>query len=571
MSSLHQQERGLHVAESSSCSGETSRRKDDTRVKPLRILVISMGGPRRAIIEQMFSAFTNSTSSSSSSSSSSSPPLVELTFTEGIPSRELRTRSNLLHHCHRAQLIPPEEYEAYQNFVRSSQSNEDANDYNIDTDWTKCFEGIPIDPNRRGSASDRSLPYCVELWRKVKTINRGRSVLACFLAHLIALHKLTSENYDILLEDNVRCNNQNQNDDNNFRDQILRMIQSTTTSTTATADHTTKSKCHMRYYGWLGSIPNIHWIYHSYIPQHIAHHGNHCDQNGTAIPNDLIMVPCPIPSDIEHLEQRLLHNDDDDPTTKLAKILTVEKSSRHDDDDDEDTDDEDPPESQHRPIHPNHNDVSLATSTLQHPEQPHLLPGGTNLVWGTYAYWISAEAYQVILSTLRNDIGAMLWKGKRMRYYHVKPIDKVVPRIIRNHFDAMDHHNDKNNHETTTATTTTASSSAIQIPIRPVFFRAPMLSSNIHTKWDALFCGSTHYQMQLMSSPSLSSLLVPPTTTTSSSISTTPITKNLVSSYQDVYLSETEQLVVHHAQLHNYSVWMTPSEILAADMKNHHI
>jgi hypothetical protein len=46
--------------------------------------------------------------------------------------------------------------------------------------------------------------YSVELWKKAKNVNRGRSVLACTFAHLIALKKLVAEDFDVLLEDNVR-------------------------------------------------------------------------------------------------------------------------------------------------------------------------------------------------------------------------------------------------------------------------------------------------------------------------------------------------------------------------------
>ena len=130
-------------------------------------------------------------------------------------------------------------------------------------------------------------------------------------------------------------------------------------------------------------------------------------------------------------------------------------------------------------------------------------PGG-NPVWGTYAYWISREAYEVIMDTLRKDVGAILWKSKRMRYYHVKPIDKIVPRLTRAAFGAA----------------------AVQIPIHPAFFRAPMLTSKIHTQWDPEFCKSTAYQLHQTGL-----------------------------SWSDLSLTETERCVVSHAE--ETGEWLT--------------
>jgi hypothetical protein len=101
-------------------------------------------------------------------------------------------------------------------------------------------------------------------------------------------------------------------------------------------------------------------------------------------------------------------------------------------------------------------------------------PGG-NPVWGAYGYWISAESYDTVMTRLRLDIGSMLWKGKRQRCYQVKPIDKFLPRIIR-----RAHGN-----------------SSVQLCVRPALFRAPMLTSKIHTKFDPEFCKSTTLQLAL--------------------------------------------------------------------------
>ena len=96
-----------------------------------------MGGHRRTVMEQMFATLQ-----------SQPPPhtnrprrRIEVTYIDGIPSRELRTRTKLFYHCHRAQLIPPQEYIAYQNYINHHPNSNGDNTYN-DLDWTKCFDGI---------------------------------------------------------------------------------------------------------------------------------------------------------------------------------------------------------------------------------------------------------------------------------------------------------------------------------------------------------------------------------------------------------------------------------------------
>lgn len=75
---------------------------------------------------------------------------------------------------------------------------------------------------------------------------------------------------------------------------------------------------------------------------------------------------------------------------------------------------------------------------------------------------------------MRIDVGALLWRGNRARYYFVKPIDKIVPRQVAAAFGAA----------------------SVQLSTHPSFYRAPMLTSKIHTKFDPEFCKSTEYQLR---------------------------------------------------------------------------
>jgi len=95
-----------------------------------------------------------------------------------------------------------------------------------------------------------------------------------------------------------------------------------------------------------------------------------------------------------------------------------------------------------------------------------------DLIWGSYAYIPTTTAYTALLSSLRNDIGSVLWRLKK-GIPVVKPIDKVMPRHLL--------------------------SAGLQVVVcsQPVFFRSPGLKSQIHPQWDIQFVRSTTRQLEL--------------------------------------------------------------------------
>ena len=108
-------------------------------------------------------------------------------------------------------VIDPFRYLATETLIQPEQpSNDDGNSNDDDNNnhnnlnstanekkkhWLqyKTTSLIPISPDRQGSLEDISVPVSVELWRKAKTLNRDRSVLACTLAHLMAMKTLVGE------------------------------------------------------------------------------------------------------------------------------------------------------------------------------------------------------------------------------------------------------------------------------------------------------------------------------------------------------------------------------------------
>lgn len=188
--------------------------------RPIKALVITMGGARRETLETLISRH---------------PEKIEATFIAGVPSRALRTRSSFASYCHQAGLLPESEWEAVRDGSKS---------------WEDALEAVP--PPQPGK-----LHYLLELWQKGKALNRGRAVLACTLAHLIALKRFTYDgSYDVILEDNVRW------DPKDFV-QKVRDIQ----LAKSRFELENGEKVHMQYFGWLGSIPNLRWTFSSHIPK----------------------------------------------------------------------------------------------------------------------------------------------------------------------------------------------------------------------------------------------------------------------------------------------------------------
>jgi hypothetical protein len=444
-----------------------------------------MGGKRQQDIIEMFSH--------PCMAAHFDPPV----FSPGIPQRELRSQRNLLMHAGRAGIIPPVEWEALWNYYNhgggnggssSSTSGDDDDNHNHDNhdnhyNLEEILKNVPIDSeNRMGSEFDKSMHYSKELWQKAKGINRGRSVLACALAHLVAMKKLVEEDYDFILEDNVRSILGNWNDSNstinnsiitngegseNEKGRSCECAERIWETIEASKDweNVHHKQCHLRYYGWLGSRTNLEFVIKVHIPKtkhsfrRRRHQSGHDDdeyddiqQQQHSMPG---IFPFPIQADIDEY-----------------LLLNHHQQQHHDQEQDN---------LQQNDTSDNHKKHNKKNNT----------PGGTP-IWGAYSYWISKQGYQALIHSLQKDVGALLWKGKRMRCYHVKPIDKIIPRRI---MDALDGDAD----------VIMGSRDHIHVATHAAFFRAPMLTSQIHSQWDAEFCKSSEYQMMIMRSNSNSS------------------------------------------------------------------
>lgn len=399
--------------------------------RKLRVLVISMGGKRDEHMRKLFL-------------DALSDDFEEPVFSPGIPSRSLRQRASFFRICNQAGLLPEKEWLAIEEACRNPLYGQHPNQF------FECLEGIPVEPGRHGSAQDVQLHYSVELWRKARSVNRGRAVLGCTLAHLIALKTFTDGDFDVLLEDNVRA------PINGACAQRIR--QCAHASTSLNDVYQGSKKCHMRYLGWLGSIPNLEWIYGSHIPKTAFRIPDEKNAWGDGTP---AIFPFPttqdIMKDLEDKEQK----QDTDPCEEL--------------------------------------DCKVSNGKRK--------PGGTP-IWGSYAYWMSKEAYGAVLDALRKDVGALMWKTNRSRYYSVKPVDKILPRQIMNRFGQ----------------------DSVQLSSHPAFYRAPMLTSKIHAKWDPEFCRSTGYQLE-----------------------------NAGLSWDDLWLTDDEIAIVSHYVQHQ--MWLTQHQL----------
>lgn len=419
--------------------------------RKLRPLVITLGSKRKAYIEALFNE--------PCMKDHFEPPA----FSPGIPSRELRSCYSFFSHASKTGIIPQHEWDAIAK-AKEDIMNDDKVDDNNHLGLLDCLNDIPVLEGRRGSDEDVKKHYCSELWKKAKGINRGRNVLGCLFAHLIAMKKMVEEDYDFILEDNVRApissvasitvnNGTCRGDDTGqFHGDMALKQELPEKKTTMHASEIssppcatriresieasqeweldTGKKCHLRYYGWLGSRPNLEFIINTHCPRtRYKRRGSHKSEAPS-------IFPFPVTSDFDNDSDE---NDEDKVYARQPSKLGEESDKKS-------------------------------------PQKP----GGTP-IWGAYAYWISKEGHKALIDGLQKDVGSLLWKSKRMRHHLVKPIDKVMPRKILAHFSSSEKEEDGRD--------------CIHVATDPAFFRAPMLTSQIHSQWDAEFCKSTEYQM----------------------------------------------------------------------------
>lgn len=421
-------------------------------------------------------------------------------FSPGVPSRDLRNRLKFLEHAYRAGLIPEVEWKEIRRAVREQTMNGDdainndavgdddeaGDNYKLCTDeehyskkidpfmylatvsktqsgdadddvktdnnaankiinekdksktkknnrWLEyeTISLVPISPQRKGSPADISIPFSMELWRKAKTLNRDRGVLACTFAHLRAMKTLVGEcnenntdldgsrdenngGYDFILEDNVRAFVGIGEESRAASNRIWDIIE---------ASNEAPSECHMRYYGWLGSQPNLAWIYDNHIPRS-AFNPSSLENTGPET-GECTIFPLPVRAG------------DDSELGKDDSLV-----------------------------------VQSYETSCQAPQ--FTTPGGT-AVWGTFAYTVSSVAHRTLISLLQNDVGSVLWKGKRMRCYLAKPIDKILPRHVETDFGPQ----------------------SVHLPDKVAFVRGPMLGSLLHPQWEEGFAASTELQYNL--------------------------------------------------------------------------
>lgn len=318
--------------------------------RKLRPLVITMGGMRQKYIEEMFACMSDEFE----------PP----TFSPGVPSRSLRSRGEFLKIVYEVGLIPEVEMNALAAAQESPEYQE-----RPDRLW-ECLKDVPVASGRKGSESDIKLHYSVELWQKAKTLNRGRATLACLFAHLRAMKTCVEGGYDFILEDNVRVPPQ----------ECAQRIWEAVDASNEWQQADEEQQCHLRYFGWLGSLPNLDWVIHTHAPRtNFARDGN-----GDDVDTRATVFPWPIKEDFDV-------SLDDEEENQSAPNLPHETTFGH------------------------------------------TKAGGT-AIWGAYAYWISEQGLDNLLQELGRDVGSLLWKGKRSKVCFVKPIDKVLPRKVTEAF-----------------------------------------------------------------------------------------------------------------------------------------
>ncbi len=399
----------------------------------LRPLVITMGSERKAHIESLFSH----------------PSMAEHfetpVFSPGIPSRSIRNQMTLLTAAGKAGILPPHEWAAISSPRAQKLFEDDAKNF-----LEECLKDVPVKEGRHGAKYDVERHYAKELWQKGKALNRGRSVMACSLAHLMAMKTLVNEGFDFILEDNVRAplstfaetiaNNGNEEKNDQEGNRICECARRVRNTIEASMEMelTTGIPCHLRFFGWLGSRPNLEFVMNTFLPER-----KFCRDSGP-------------------------HQNDNC------------QDLNHD---------------QHQTVFPYVQKADVEEMLGEEYDEKDSTKAGGSPLWGAFAYWVSKEGYNALIESLQNDVGAMLWKGKRMRCYQVKPIDKIIPRRIANAFTVYEDQEEGKDSDSRGGTMVRNGREHIHVATHPAFFRAPMLTSQIHAKWDGEFCRSTEYQI----------------------------------------------------------------------------
>ena len=191
----------------------TSSSPSSTR-SPVKVLVITLGGERRARIEDMFA----------------SPKLVDpatgeslftVSFIPGVVSRSLRSKPGMMREAYECGLLTEDPETTFLAGKKGTQ------------------KGLWLD-----------MDYAEELWRKGRSLNRERSVLACLMAHLKAMRAAVEGDYDVILEDNVR---------------ILESPESYEVMRSFIAKAGSSG---VRYFGYLGPRDNLEWLYGKHLPRY---------------------------------------------------------------------------------------------------------------------------------------------------------------------------------------------------------------------------------------------------------------------------------------------------------------
>ena len=332
------------------------------------------------------------------------------------------------------------------------------------------------------------------------------------------MRKLVDEGYDIILEDNVRApissistsNNKTHTSASNLEGQeksshceCAHRIRETIAASKELEEASGK-KCHMRYYGWLGSRPNLEFVMDT-----------HCERTKYKRENDFRNYNDNTDTDTDHGSAPSVF-----PfpiTSDIEQFLGEATGTTSRTEEDEKADDE------------------KSSKTTK--------PGGTP-IWGAFAYWVSKEAHSKLIESLQKDVGAFLWKAKKWRCHKVKPIDKIIPRRIINSFSSKI--------ETETETETDGHGDQdgrdhVHVATHPAFFRAPMLTSQIHSQWDAEFCKSTEFQMKRCC------------TRTETNNDDDDENMNMGIEWDHLWLTDEETQIVEHRKLHNE--WITLKQL----------
>eukprot|EP00037_Helgoeca_nana_P019924 m.196244 g.196244 ORF g.196244 m.196244 type:complete len:625 (-) comp25054_c0_seq5:2036-3910(-) len=288
------------------------------------------------------------------------------------------------------------------------------------------------------------------LWQLGRKLGRDRATLSCLFAHVGAVIRAVTEGWDVIIEDSARVFNG------------AAPLSSASLIRTGAAQ---SPGADLRLYGYSGSVDQLDALYTNHVPMHGGpQHGSVSDRPDT--------IQCVVPLPVVPLV-----SDPGPPGCGISPSGAAGGDSGRGIPGNIDTVDD----AGSGACAVANGEAALAEESTAAPKR---VTASYDVFFGMFGYIVSRRGAKRLLLSLRADVGSILWRPKRSKTARVKPVDRVIPRRLLYLPPGG-----------VRGVPADAPVLSAVILSRPALFRAPMLRSTMHAKWDAPACCATAAQL----------------------------------------------------------------------------